>query len=166
MRLRNGILIIVFFLGVGVAGCSLLTPITSTDSQGNSATVAKGSQYLETAQGVLGIAGGFPMFGGIATGIAGLLGVATVFMNSAARKRAKALEATVIGVNTFAENYTGLRDNIVSILAGIGQEEAAADVKKAFDKNESVKDIIQEVANSKGVESFLHYFVKKTEAKA
>lgn len=165
MRLKQGILITVFFLGLGLAGCSLLTPVTTTDAQGNSVTVAKGSQYLATAQNVLGVAGGFPVFGGIASGVAGLLGVATVFMNSAARKRAKALEATVIGVNTFAENYTALRDNITSILAGLGQKDAAGEVKKAFDKNESVKTIIQAVANSKGVESFLHYFVKKTEAK-
>lgn len=165
MHVRRGILLFVFILGIGVAGCSWLTPVTSTDAQGNAVTVASGSQYLDTAQGILSVAGGFPMFGGIASGVAGLLGVAAVFMNSAARKRAKALEATVIGVNTFAENYTNLRDNITSILSGLGQKDAAGEVRKAFDENESLKTVIQEVANSKGVESFLHYFIKKTEAK-
>lgn len=150
---------------VGVAGCGFLDPITKTDAQGNTVVVAKGSQYLESAQDALNTVGGIPVFGSIAAGVAGLLGVAVAVSNSAARKRSNALAATVSGVSAFTDNYDKTKDAIVNILKGANQPELAGKVQAVFDKNQSLKSTIQKIANSKGIETFLHWFVQKVDPK-
>lgn len=156
----------IFIVGIilsclSVAGCGFLEPIVRTDAQGNQIIVAKGSQYLETAQGVLSDMGGFPVFGAIASGIASLLGVAVTVSNSAARKRSNALAATVQGVSAFTDNYDNIKKSIVDILKGASQPELANRVQDVFDKNQSLKSTVQKIANSKGIEMFLNWFVQK-----
>ena len=125
--------------------------------------MAKGSQYLETAQGVLSAVSGFPVFGAIASGIAGLLGVAVVVSNSAARKRSNALSATVQGISAFADNYDNVKTSIVDILKGANQTELAGKVTDIFEKNQSLKLTVQKIANNKGIETYLNWFVQKVD---
>lgn len=151
----------IILICLSVAGCGFLESIVKTDAQGNQVVVAKGSQYLETAQGALNAVSGFPVFGAIASGVAGLLGVAVVVSNSAARKRSNALAATVEGVSTFTDNYDNVKTSIVDILKGANQTELAGKVQGIFDKNQSLKSTVQKIANSKGIETFLNWFVQK-----
>lgn len=161
INIKKMIIVGILLSCFGVAGCGFLEPIVKTDAQGNQVIVAKGSQYLETAQGVLGDMGGIPVFGAIASGIAGLLGVAVAVSNSAARKRSNALAATVQGVSVFTDNYDTVKTSIVDILKGANQPDLANKVQDVFDKNQSLKSTVQKIANSKGIETFLNWFVQK-----
>lgn len=164
MKIGRWVIISLFCCTIMVGGCSFLDPITKTDAQGNTIFVAKGSQYMETAQGVLNSVSGFPIFGVIASGIAGLLGVGVAVANNMARKRSTALAATVQGVSAFADNYDTVKSSVVNILTGANQTELASKIQTIFDKNQSLKTTIQKVANSKGIESFLNWFVQKTDS--
>lgn len=161
VNVKKMIIIGIILSCLGVAGCGFLEPVAKTDAQGNQIIVAKGSQYLETAQGVLNTVSGFPVFGAIASGVAGLLGVAVAVSNSAARKRSNALAATVQGVSAFTDNYDNVKTSIVDILKGANQTELAGKVQDVFDKNQSLKSTIQKIANSKEIETFLNWFVQK-----
>lgn len=162
-NIKNLIVIGIILTCLGVAGCSFLDPVVKTDAQGNQVIVAKGSQYLESAQGVLNTVSGFPVYGAIASGLAGLLGVAVTVSNSVARKRSNALSATVQGIGAFSDNYDNVKTAIVDILKGANQTELAGKVQEVFGKNQSLKSTIQNIANSKGIETFLNRFVQKVD---
>ena len=158
---KNLIVVGIILSCLYVGGCGFLDPVIKTDAQGNQVVVAKGSQYLETAQGVLGVVSGFPAFGAIASGVAGLLGVAVAVSNGAARKRSNALAATVQGVSAFADNYDNMKTSIANILNGANQSELANKVLNVFEKNQSLKSTVQKIANTNGIETFLNGFVQK-----
>lgn len=160
-NIKNLVVLGIILTCLCVAGCGFLEPIVKTDAQGNQVVVAKGSQYLETAQGVLNTVSGFPVFGAIASGVAGLLGVAVAVSNSAARKRSNALAATVQGVSAFTDNYDNVKTSIVDILKGANQTELAGKVQEVFEKNQSLKSTVQKIANSKGIETFLNWFIQR-----
>lgn len=153
---------------LSIAGCGFLNPVQKKDSVGNvivdqsgqPVIVAAGSQYLEKAQGVLQMAGAFPMFGSIASGIASLLGVGVLVSNRVANNRKNALTATVAGVSSFSENYAEVQKNIVTILRGSGQNELASKIE-----NLSVKSCISNVAGKIGVWKYLDSFVQKVDPK-
>lgn len=174
MKIQHIISLILFVGCMTIVGCGWLDPVTKTDThgnpvvdaQGNPVIDAKGAQYLEAAQDIANTAGGIPIYGGIASGIAGILGIAVGFMNQVARKRANALEATVLGVNTFAKNYKNLEESVINILKSAPNENLAANVQEIFSMNEGPKKIIQKIANGKDIETFLKKFIQHTEMKS
>lgn len=173
MKIQYTISFILFIICMAFVGCGFLDPVVKTDSQGNQVLdehgepviVAQGAQYLEAAQDVANTASGIPIYGAVASGIAGILGIAIGFVNQAARKRANALEATVLGVNTFSDNYSALEKSVLDIMKGIQKEDLTEKVQELFAKHATLKDTIQKIANSKGIETFLHWFIQRLEQK-
>jgi len=166
--MKSLLIMLVLACTLSIAGCGFLNPVQKKDSMGNVVVdqsgqpviVAAGSQYLEQAQGVLQMAGAFPMFGSISSGIASLLGVGVLVSNRVANNRKNALTATVAGVSSFSENYAEVQKNIVTILRGSGQSELASKIE-----NLSVKSCISNIAGKIGVWKYLDGFVQKVDPK-
>ena len=155
------------------AGCGFLNPVQKKDSLGNGVVdasgqpviVAAGSQYLEKVQGVLQIAGAFPMFGGIASGIASLLGVGVLVSNRVANNRKNALTATVAGVSSFSENFDKTKLAIMETVNGFKSEDLTKKVDGLL-SSLSAKNAISAIAEKLGVWKYLDGFVQKVGPKA
>ena len=146
------IIIITILLAVCLTGCGFLTPVqkldtlgrTDVDATGNQVYVAAGSQYLETAQGVLQVASGFPLFGGIASGIASLLGMGVLVSNRMASNRKTALAATITGINSFTETFDKIKSDILDSVSKVGNSELTARVDELLDSLSVKKDVSTE----------------------
>ena len=160
-----------------VSGCGFLSPVQKKDSMGNvvldstgnPVIVAAGSAYMEKAQGVLQVASAFPMVGGIASGIAALLGVGVVVSNRVANNRKSALAATVVGVSEFAANYDKVKESVLTLIGGLKPDEA--NKAKELLASLSIKSTISDVANTMssvrpGIWEYLDSFVQKIDPKS
>lgn len=170
--LKNLLIISLLLSALFVSGCGFLTPVQKKDSSGNVVTdvsgnpviVAAGSVYLEKAQGVLQVASAFPMFGGIASGIAGLLGVGVLVSNRVASSRKTALTATVAGVGSFSENFDKVKSSIMETVSGFKNQELTTKVDGLL-SSISVKNTVSTIAGKLGVWKYLDAFVQKIDPK-
>lgn len=169
----KNLLIIGFLLSaLFVSGCGFLKPVQKKDSLGNvvfdasgrPVIVAAGSAYLEKAQGVLQAASVFPMFGGIASGVASLLGVGVLVSNRVANNRKTALAATVAGVGSFSENFDKVKSSILETVAGFKNEDVTNKVNGLLNSI-SVKNTVSTIAGKLGVWKYLDAFVQKIDPK-
>ena len=155
-----------------VSGCGFLTPVQKKDSMGNivlnsdgkPVIVAAGSAYMEKAQGVLQVASTFPIFGGIASGIAALLGVGVAVSNRVANNRKSALAATVVGVSSFSENFDKIKSSIMETVSGIKNDELTDKVDGLL-SSISLKDTVSTIAGRLGIWKYLDSFVQKVDPK-
>ncbi|GAB63095.1 MAG: hypothetical protein DWB56_06765 [Candidatus Jettenia sp.] len=154
-------------LSLSMAGCSFLDAVRKKDAKGNPYIEAKGTAFLRTAQGVARIVGEteFPVVGAVASGIASLCGIGITIANNAARKRAKALEATVVGVNAITNNYKKIEDAVLAMLNVAGQNDMSQKIKEIFLQYKTPKQTVQKLANKKGIENYLYQFIRKIERK-
>lgn len=163
--------------GLFISGCGFLNPVQKKDSMGNivldstgkPVIVAAGSAYMEKAQGVLQVASAFPMFGGIASGIAALLGVGVAVSNRVANNRKSALAATVVGVSEFAANYDKVKESILALIGGLKPDEAsrAKELLASLSIKSTISDVASTMSNVRpGIWEYLDSFVQKIDPKS
>lgn len=169
----KNLLIIGFLLSVlFMSGCGFLNPVQKKDSMGNvvldasgrPVIVAAGSAYLEKAQGVLQAASAFPMFGGIASGVASLLGVGVLVSNRVANNRKNALTATVAGVGSFSDNFDKVKNSIMEAVGGFKNEELTNKVDGLL-RSISVKNTVSTIAGKLGIWKYLDAFVQRIDTR-
>ncbi len=171
--MKSLLIMLVLACALSITGCGFLNPVQKKDSMGNPmvdasgkpAIVAQGSQYLEKTQEILQTAGAFPMFGGIASGIASLLGVGVLVSNRVANNRKNALTATVAGVSSFSANFDKTKSAIMETVSGFKNEDLTKKVDGLL-SSLSAKNAISTIAGKLGVWKYLDGFVQKIDPKA
>lgn len=158
--MRKYTIISVFLFLVVISGCALLEP--TTDEAGVSHTQL--GDTMVTIGKAAGSIGGFvPGLGTLIAGIGSIVGLIGGGITSvmATRKRGKALDTVIVGVERASETYNVSKDVLLRELRDKISSDDYNKISSMIDKIESVKEAISRISGLIGNNRFIDKRVQK-----
>lgn len=143
-------------------GCEFLDPEVRQNPDGTVTETFQGAKYLEAAQSVSDMAAqtGIPLVSLAASGVSGLLAIATGILGKIAVNRKNVAKATILAIEDFTTNFDKLRESVLTV-AQTTTPDKIQDINQAFDKLIPVKDLVWNLSKNMGIRTLVDSLVQK-----